>query len=348
MTSAGDLPADPAAPAVSAAPILDLANGFRAAKFLMTASDLGIFEALADAPANLDVLAKRVGLTRRATRICADAMVAVGLLEREGDTYRNSAPAAAYLTGATSTDLRPFLRFSDRMSYPAWSNLTHALRHGPVTAQIDDLDPELQKIFSEGVEALNAAPAAALAATDGFAGCRRLLDIGGGTGSWSIDVVRARPEMTATVFELPQVVGLARQRIAEQGLSDRIEVVAGDVTTAELPTGHDCCLLANVVHCFSPEDNQQLLVKARRAVEPGARLLLVDYWTDPTHTEPAIAALMAGEFAVNIAHGDVYSLAEAQEWLAGTGWRFLSHDPLVGPKTVIVAEAAGGDLPATS
>jgi ubiquinone/menaquinone biosynthesis C-methylase UbiE len=323
---------------VSPAPIVELLSGFRAAKFLMVANEFGIFEALADAPADIDVLATRTDLTRRAARICADALVAVGLLDRDGDIYRNSAVAATYLAGATPMDLRPFIRFSDRISYPAWADLAHALRHGP-TAQIVDLDPELQKIFSEGVEALNAGPAAALAATGDFATCHRLLDIGGGTGSWSIAVVRTSPHLSATVFELPQVVGIARQRIAEQGLSDRIDVVAGDVRTVELPTGHDCCLLANVIHCFSPEDNQLLLAKVRRAVMPGARLLLADNWTDPTHTEPVLAALMAGEYAVNIEHGDVYSVAEAREWLAGNGWRFIRHERLPGAKSVIVAEA---------
>jgi ubiquinone/menaquinone biosynthesis C-methylase UbiE len=224
------------------------------------------------------------------------------------------------------------------MSYPAWTNLAHALRHGPTT-QITALDPEQQKTFTEGVEAVNAGTAAALAATADFATCHRLLDIGGGTGSWSIGVVRTHPHMTATVFELPQVAGIARQRIAEQGLTGRIEVVAGDVNTADLPTGHDCCLLANVIHCFSPADNRRLLARARRAVRPGARLLLADYWTDPTHTEPVIAALMAGEYAVNIADGDVYSLAEGREWLADTGWRFIAHEQLAGAKSLIVAEA---------
>jgi SAM-dependent methyltransferase len=326
------------APVVSPAPIIDLVSGFRSAKFLMAASELGVFEALADAPATLEVIATRTGLTRRAARICVDAMVAIGLLERDGDDYRNSAPAATYLAGATSTDLRPFIRYSDRSSYPAWTDLAHALRHGP-TAQITDLDPELQKIFSAGVEALNADQAAALAATADFTGSHQLLDIGGGTGSWSIAITRTSPHMTATVFELPQVVGLARQRIAEQGLSDRIDVVGGDVLTADLPTGHDCCLLANVIHCFSAEENRQLLTRVRTAVKPGARLLLADYWTNPTHTEPVIAALMAGEFAVNIEHGDVYSLAEGRAWLADTGWAFVAHDQLAGAKSVIVAEA---------
>jgi SAM-dependent methyltransferase len=323
----------------SPAPILELLNGFRAAKFLMAATELGLFEALADAPAGIDVLAKRTGLTRRAARICADAMVAVGLLERDGDTYRNSAASAAYLTGATPEDLRPFIRFSDRMSYPAWTNLAQALRHGPISAQITNLDPESQKIFSEGVEAVNAGAAAALARTADFATSHRLLDVGGGTGSWSIELVRANPHLAATVFELPQVAGIARQRITEQGLSHRIDVVAGDILTDDLPAGHDHCLLANVIHCFSPEDNRRLLSNIRRAVTPGARLLIADYWTDPTHTQPVVAALMAGEYAVNIEHGDVYSLAEGREWLAGTGWRFSAHERLDGAKSVLVAEA---------
>ncbi|GIG58963.1 hydroxyindole O-methyltransferase [Longispora fulva] len=325
-------------PDVSSAPILDLVNGFRAARFLMAATELGLFEALADSPATIDELAARTHLTRRAARICADAMVAVALLDRDGDIYANSAAAAAYLAGTSPADLRPFLRFSGQISYPAWINLVDALRHGP-TSQITDLDPGRQKVFSEGVEALNAGTAAALADTVDFGAHHRLLDIGGGTGSWSIAVARTSPHLTATVFELPQVVDLARQRIAEQGLTERIDVVAGDVRTADLPTGHDCCLLANVIHCFSPEDNRRLLAAARRAVLPGARLLLADYWTDPTHTEPVVAALMAGEYAVNIADGDVYSLAEGREWLTDTGWRFVAHEQLAGAKSVIIAEA---------
>ena len=333
-----DAGASVAVETVSSAAIVDLISGFRAAKFLMAATELGLFEALADAPGTVEELAARTSLSRRTARICADAMVAVGMLVREGDIYRNSAPAATYLAGATSVDLRPFVRYSDRMSYPAWTNLATALRYGPA-AQITGLDSEMQKLFSEGVEALNAGQAAALAANVDFGASHRLLDIGGGTGSWSIAVVRSHPHMTATVFELPQVGSITRERIAEQGLSGQIGVADGDVLRAELPVGHDCCLLANVIHCFSPEENQRLLVKARRAVDPGARLLLADYWTDPTHTEPVIAALMAGEFAVNIEHGDVYSLAEAQEWLVGAGWRFVGHEQLADAKSVIVAEA---------
>ncbi len=324
--------------ALSPEPIMRLAAGFMAAKHLFTANELGLFEALADDLATLDALAARTGLTPRTARISADAMVALGLIERDGDAYRNSALAATFLSGTGPADLRPFLRFWDRISYPTWIGLADALGKGQVN-EIVGLDEETQRIASAGIEAVLAGPAAALANTVKFADRQRLIDVGGGTGSWSIAVVRQHPHMTATVVELPKVADIARVRIAEAGLTARIDVVSGDAFDVPVPAGHDVCLVANLAHYFSPEENQQLLRRIRGAVETGARLLLADFWTDPTHTEPLMAALMAGEFAVHVRHGDVYSVSEAQQWLAATGWLLVEHLPLAGPVSLITAEA---------
>jgi ubiquinone/menaquinone biosynthesis C-methylase UbiE len=319
-------------------PIMRLASGFMTAKHLFAASELGIFEALADSPATIEALAARTGLTRRAARISADAMVAVGLLERTGDLYRNSGVAATFLAGATPADLRPFLRFWDKISFPAWEGLADSLGSGPAQ-EIVELGDGLQQVASAGIEAITAGPAAALAHTVDFSAHTRLLDVGGGTGSWSVAVVEAHPHMQATVFELPAVAEVARRRIASAGLSPRVAVVAGDATAAPLPAGHDVCLVANLFHYFSPDENKHLLASVRGAVDAGARLLIADFWTDATHTEPLIAALMAGEFAVHVRHGDVYSAVEAHQWLEATGWRFGDHVPLAGPVSLVTAEA---------
>lgn len=248
-----------------------------AAKHLFAPSDLRLFEALAEAPVTLDALAARVGLTRRAARISADAMVALGLLERDDELYRNSRVSAAFLAGTTPADLRPLLRFWDKISYPAWHALSQALGSGP-PREVFDLDDTQQAIASAGIEAVLAGTAAALGEVVDFANYRRLLDIGGGTGSWSIAALTRHPHLRATVYELPGTAEIARRRIAEAGLDDLIAVVAGDVRTAHLPTGHEVFLLANVVHYYSPADNTDLLRRIRDAALEGGLLLLADFW----------------------------------------------------------------------
>ena len=109
--------------------------------------------------------------------------------------------------------------------------------------------------------------------------------------------------------------------------------------TDSIPTGYDVLVLANIVHLFSPERNQALLSRIRQAVEPGARLLLVDFWTNPSRTEPVFAALMAGEFVVFAGEGDVYSRQEVEEWLTNTGWQAIDFQSLTDTTSVIVAEA---------
>ena len=325
-------------PTVTPDPILRLASGFMAAKHLFAASELGLFEALADSPATIDALAARTGLTPRAARISADAMVALGILERDGDVYRNGPAADHYLAGRTPADLRPLLRLWDKISYPAWAGFAEALATGP-RHEIFELDADEQAIPSAGIEAVLAGPASALGQVVDFSAHRRLLDVGGGTGSWSIATARRHPHLQATVVELPAVATLAAKRIAEAGLSDRVSVVAADAMADDLPAGHDAVLVANLVHYWSPETNLALLRRIRAAVQPGARLLLADFWTDPTHTQPVQAALMAGEFAAHLREGDVYSVEEVRGWLPGAGWRFVEHCPLAGPQSVIVAEA---------
>jgi len=336
-TSSGQ--ADGQASTVSPEPIMRVASGFMAAKLLFAANELGIFEALADSPATIDALAARTGLTRRASRISADAMVALGLLERDRDTYRNGEAAAAFLTGRTPADLRPFLRFWDKISYPAWTGVADALATGPAQ-EVFDLDDELQQVVSAGIEAVLAGPARALPETFDFSPHRRLLDVGGGTGSWTIAVAQRYPNLEATVLELPAVVPLARERIAEADLTSRVTVEVGDVMSGDLPTGYDVFLAANLIHYWAPQDNRALLERVRRAAGADSRLLLADFWTNATHTEPLHAALMAGEFAAHVRDGDVYSVDEIRDWLPEAGWRFVEHAPLAGPQSLIVAAAA--------
>jgi len=316
-----------------------IATGFMAAKHLFTASAIGLFENLADAPATLDELVAKCGIPRRTLRISVDAMISLGLLEREHDYYRNSAAAALYLSGTTEGDLRPVLRLWDRLSYPLWMNFEGAVRAGEGQGQFNRFSEEEQTIFSAGVEAASAASAAALAASYDFSRHRRVLDVGGGTGSFLIAILRGYAALLGTLFELPGACAVARQRLAKEHEGARITVVEGDLFKDPLPSGHDALILANTAHVLSAAHNIELLRNMRKGAETGARLLIVDIWMDASHSQPPVAPFRSGEFLLFSGEGQVYAETEADEWLAQTGWRKLERKSLVGPSSVIIAEA---------
>ena len=320
-------------------PIMRIALGFMAAKHLFVASAIGLFEGLTGGPATLDELAQKCGVPRRTLGISADAMASLGLVERDGDRYHNSAAAAAFLAGAPGSDLRPMLRVFDRISYGLWMNLEAAVRAGEGQRQFGGFSAEQQQIFSAGVEAFTAASAAVLAANYDFGRHRRVLDVGGGTGSFLIPILRRYPVLQATLFELPGACAVARQRLAGEPEGARVAVVEGDFFTNPLPGSHDVLIVANTVHVLSVAHNLELLKAMRAGVEADARLLLVDLWMDPTHTQPPAAPLMSGEFLVMSGEGQAYGEDEADGWLGQTGWRKLERRPLAGPTSVIIAEA---------
>ncbi len=324
---------------VTPEPIMQIAEGFMAAKHLFTASAIGLFEALADGPATCTEIAAKCRIPQRTLSISADAMASMGLLRRDGDRYRNSPSAAACLAGASGPDLRPLLRFWDQISYRLWLDFEAGVRAGKGQRQFESFSDEQQQIFSAGVEAITGGAAAALAASYDFTRHRRVLDLAGGTGSFLIAILRRFPELQATLFELPGVCAVARQRLSGEPEGARIAVVEGDLFKDALPDGHDAIIVANTVHVLSAAHNVELLERLRVGADASARLLLVDVWLDQTRTQPQHAALASGEFLMFSGEGQAYGEDDAVSWLAQSGWRKLERRPLAGPASVVIAEA---------
>ena len=224
------------------------------------------------------------------------------------------------------------------MSYRAWAEFTGAIRAGQGSGFITRLDPEAQRVFSTGVESATAGSAVALAERYEFGQHRRLLDLGGGTGSFLVRILSRHPAIECGLFELPHVVALARENLKAQTSGSRVRFYEGDLLRDQLPKGYDAFLLANVVHVFTPEHNRDLLERVHASAPTGARLLLVDFWTNPTHTQPIFAALMAGEWLMGRGEGDVYSEDEIRDLLTATGWMMIGRRPLTGPASLVVAE----------
>jgi ubiquinone/menaquinone biosynthesis C-methylase UbiE len=149
---------------------------------------------------------------------------------------------------------------------------------------------------------------------------RRLIDVGGGSGSYTIAFLSAVPGMTATLFDLPDVVEMARERLQTDGVMDRVTLVSGDFYNDELPTGHDLAFLSAIIHQNSPAQNEVLFRNIHRALEPGGRIVVRDHVMSQDRTDPVEGALFAVNMLVGTPEGGTYTFEEISSGLSAAGF----------------------------
>jgi SAM-dependent methyltransferase len=304
-----------------------LGGAFMSAKLLCIASEIDLFGKLASGPLSLEELSGALNLPRRSVRVVANAMAALGVLVLEDGKYKNTSSSQEFLTGQSPLDVRAGLRLYNRIVYPMWMGIENAIRTGE-PARHGQTNEEFARIFSEGVEAWTRPGAVALSERFDFSSVRRLLDVGGGTGSYLIPILERYPDMRATLYELPPSAAHARKRLGAHAIGPRVDIVEGDALFDPIPEGHDAVLMAGFIHLFNPEKVLMFLKRAREAVKPGTPLLVCDQWMNSTHTSPMFGAMLAGTYLMLSGEGDTYSVDEARPWFEQTGWQFVEHRQL--------------------
>jgi SAM-dependent methyltransferase len=311
---------------------------FMSAKLLCVAADLGVFEKLGDGPRTLDEMVEATGIPRRSLRVVLNGLAAMNVLRLHDDRYENGEEAQAFLAGRTSVDLRPGLRLYGHLIYPMWMQFENTVRTG-TPARSGQPSESFARIFSEGVEAWTLGGALALPKKYDFSKVRRILDVGGGTGSYLLPILDLHPHIRATLYDLPPTVAVAERRLAGQPARDRIDIVEGDAFFDPLPEGHDLVLMGGFIHLFNPDRIAIALDRVRQVVAPGTPLLIVDQWIHEEAAMPQFGAMLAATYLLISGVGDTYSVDEAKPWLDRAGFRFVAWHPLSGPTGVVVAEA---------
>jgi len=149
---------------------------------------------------------------------------------------------------------------------------------------------------------------------------KKLLDIGGASGSYTQAFLEAYPDMKAKLFDLPSVIKIAQTRLSDTDLINRITFVAGNFYKDELPTGQDLALLSAVIHQNSPEQNIELFRKIYGALQPGGRLVIRDHIMNPDHTQPTSGAFFAVNMLIATIGGGTYSFEEIKASLESAGF----------------------------
>ena len=314
--------------------IMDLANAFYGSQVLFTASDLGIFGHLAEgAPKSASQLSALTGMDDRGMRLLLDACVALGLLEKQGATYRNTPESGAFLVPGAPGDLSGAIRYN-RDVYEAWGKLPEMVRRGkPVEAPAIHLgdDPERTRAFVMAMHGRAMGIGRMVVPMLKLPETGTLLDIGGGSGAYAMLAAQHRPGLTCTVIDLPGVAAIAAELIEAAGLTDRVSCQPGDYHDASFPGDNDVINILGVLHQENPDSIIDIFKRAHAALKPGGTINVLDLMTDDTRSHPSFSALFAVNMALTTHHGWVFSDQDLATWLGEAGFTDFQCAPLPPP-----------------
>ena len=298
--------------------VLDLIDAFRRSKTMFAAVELGIFDGRR--PSDCKELARLL-----------DACVALGLLEKRGDTYLNTDEADKFLRSDSPDTLTGYIRYSNSALYPMWGHLEDAVREGgPRWKQTFGWDgpifshffrtPEAMREFQQGMHGFGRLSSPAVVAAFDLSRFRRLVDLGGGTGHLAEAARERYPHLQTAVFDLP--------RVAEMFPG----TIAGDFFIDPLPPA-DLYSLGRILHDWSPEKIDKLLVKIHAALPAGGGLLIAEKLLAPNY----VSAHMQSLNMLIVTEGRERSAPEYETLLRAAGFSEVQSHRTSAPVDAILA-----------
>ena len=292
---------------------------------------------------SVDSICRHFGFDPRPVDVMTTLFAASGWLERKGGQLALTGTAREHLVKHSPWFIGPY--FPPVNDRPVARELLQCLKSGkPVSfgGRKDHKDwhkameqEAFAREFTAMMDCRGVVLAQALARNLKLEHRRSLLDIAGGSGIYACSLAARFPKLTATVFEKEPVDRVCRAAVQERGLSDRVNVVAGDMLAGGLPGGHDVHLCSNVLHDWDVGVVQELLRKSCEALPAGGLSIVHDAFLNEDKTGP----LHVAEYSVLLMHvtqGRCYSKREIREWGEDAGLAFLEEVPSAAVRSALV------------
>jgi hypothetical protein len=330
--------------------IMQVGMGFFASRALLTAVELGLFTELGTGKLNGAQIAERLRLHARAVPDFPDALLALGLLTRDGEgpeaLYGNTIETAVFLDKESPQYIGGILEMAAARLYGFWGNLTTALQTGEPQSEIKDTGepmfaklysaPERLEQFMNAMAGVSAGNFRALAQKFDFSPYKTLCDAGGATGQLSCIVALENPHMHCISADLPEVEPIAKKRIEAAGLPHRVSTAALDFFEDPLPKA-DVITMGMVLHDWNLEKKKHLIKLAYDALPPGGAFIVVEALIDDARRENAFGLLMSLNMLIEFGDAFDYSGADFETWCREAGFDRFEIIPLAGPSSAAVA-----------
>ena len=289
--------------------LVQSARAFQESRVLLTALELDLFTTIGEGATAAET-AQKLGTDPRATEMLLNALVAVGALVKGEAVFGCTAESKAL------GPARPGLLHTVHL-WDTWATLTECVKSGrAVRSRGPEGFPEARtRAFIAAMHARAQESARETVRLSGIHDAKRMLDVGGGSGAFSIAFAKTCPELRAEILDLGAVVPLAEEYIREAGLQNRVRVRPGDMRTADFGEGFDLVLLSAVCHMFGEDENRSLIQRCARALVPGGHLVIRELILQEDRAGPPHAALFALNMLVGTEHGNTYTEGEYRNWM---------------------------------
>lgn len=323
--------------------IAGLMRGFMPTCVIGAAAELDVWAAISSEGDSLDMLADRLRCDRRGLAILLDALTAIELLEKDEDGIYHVDPAVRTLltseTDQSDETMLPMVRHWMSV-LRGWSQLAWTVRGGVPAPRMPSIRGPIadRDAFLAGMHSLGRSLADPLVERLGTLQFKHMLDVGGASGTWTFAFLRAVEGARGTIFDLPDAIGQARDRVEKEGMSDRVELVPGDFYQDPLPSCVDFAWVSAIVHQHGREQNRALFAKVFEALEPGGRIAIRDIVMDEDRTSPVEGAMFAVNMLACTETGGTFTFKELSEDLTAVGFvnsEFLIKDE--GMCSVVIA-----------
>ena len=332
----------------SPAKIMELGLGFQASKTLLTAVELGVFDALAAGPKTRGDIEDELGIHRRASADFLDALVALELLDREDGRYRNTAETDAFLVPGKPSYIGGFLEMANDRLYPFWEDLGDAVRTGRTQNELEEdgahpfegvvyHDDAILEQFLGAMTGLSLGVANALAGGFPWQEHETVVDLGTSEGVVPKRIAEEHDHVTAIGVDLPRVEPYFREFTDESPAADRIEFRTGDFFADEALPRADVYVLGHILHDWGLERKREILEKVADAVNPGGAVIVYGTMIDEERREAVTGLLMSLNMLVETPNGFDYTPGQCIEWLHEAGFEGGESEPLPGPEAMVVA-----------
>jgi SAM-dependent methyltransferase len=300
-----------------------LAIGGWAAQCLFAANELGLFDLLSSrGPSTPVEVAAELGTDEDAITRLLGALVAVDLVEHQEGRFANASGTEEFLVSGQAESLATWVTLIGRWNR-TFAELPEAVRTGRAVEVPEEHLGEsapYTRDFILGMHDYAIGPGRELARHLDLDGHCRLLDVGGGPGTYSILLAEENPSLTCCVFDLPEVVEIADEVIVRHRLQDRVSTLPGDYHSDSFPAGFDAVLVSNVLHQEGWDSCVAILGKARAALRPGGLVVIHAMFLNERGDGPLWPALHNLLMLLVYHRGRSYSVEQTYRMLEEAGF----------------------------